>query len=104
MSMMELECFGGPLDGQKMPVPGEPETACGCAVDRQTGEPHFYMLSVRWTFEGLEERRLTYCGNDAERVLSRLRDTNPDLAAQLEESLEQMRRDQSESEFDTDDD
>lgn len=100
MELLELECFGGPMDGHKMPIPDEAEEACGVCVDKETGEPHFYVTATRWNFDGLGESRvLEYLGSNPYVAIAKLRDRESPLADEIEENLHH-----GEQEFDTDDD
>lgn len=103
MAVLQVECFGGPIDGQTMPMPDEAELACGVAVDKETGEPHFYVLAKKWSFEELGEKCVfEYFGNNPARLVSRLRNMNSPLADQIEAELYGLRDD--EPEFENDDD
>jgi hypothetical protein len=88
MEMMEFECFGGPMDGQRMPIPDEAEMACGVAVDKETGEPHFYVLSKRLNVDNIGETSvLEYFGSNPFRVIERLRAIASPLADQIESEI-----------------
>lgn len=99
MEMLELECFGGPMDGQKMPIPDEADEACGVCVDKETGEPHFYATVTRWNMDGWGCRVLEYLGSNPYVVIAKLRDRDSPLADEIEEELHN-----GEQEFDADDD
>lgn len=101
MELLELECFGGPMDGHKMPIPDEADEACGVCVDKETGEPHFYVTATRWNLDGMGESRvLEYLGSDPQVAIAKLRDRESPLADEIEEDL----RHNSEQEFGADDD
>lgn len=96
MRTRDYECYGGPIDGQTMPVPIElPDGGEGLhAFMMHVGPdhvPHFYTLTTRVDTETLDTYEvLEYSGTDPRAALSCLREREPELVERIEHDLEIM--------------
>lgn len=97
MFTRDYECYGGPIDGQTMPVPIEsPGGGEGLhAFMMHMGAdhvPHFYMLATRVDTDTLDTYEvLEYAGTDPSKALAHLRETEPELVEKIERDIEAMR-------------
>lgn len=79
---VELECLGGPMDGQTVSVRrDELSDAVSVAVDKETGQAHFYALRREDGEVEIGERNImVYLGSDMRRLLDYLRKHNSPIA------------------------
>lgn len=92
---VELECLGGPMDGQTVSVSrDELSDAVSMAIDRETGQAHFYALRRQDGEVEISDRNIMiYLGQDVRQLVEYLRKYNSPIAdriaAQVDEALAQ---------------
>lgn len=96
MRTRDYECYGGPIDGQTMPVPthmpdGEAGTHAFMMHVGPDHVPHFYMLTTRVNTETLDTYEvLQYVGTSPATALANFRELEPELVERIEHDIEQM--------------
>lgn len=92
----KFECFGGPMDGKKLPVPdilpdGSPGNSAVVVHIGPDEIPHFYAMSTRVNHDVLETYEvLEYGGTSLRSVLGILRRIDPDLADSIAADLDDV--------------
>jgi hypothetical protein len=82
MATTEIECFGGPLDGKRIPCAiDNDETGFMTTMNRKDNQPHYYV--VREDEDG--ERTLHYAGTTAEQAVARMREFDTDAADNMQQ-------------------
>lgn len=75
---IEVECFGGPADGMKIPVPdfmnSGPMRACMTHIDKDD-KPHFYTIMEK---NGVQN--FVYAGDTPDGIVKLLEEVDPETA------------------------